>query len=127
MLPARRAHAVLPVRNLDAARLFYEEVLGFTSVDMDTIGVMYGAGDGSVFGLARSGGARSGTHTQLVFTVPDLRAEMAELRARGVVFETYDLPGVRTEDGVADLAGHLGAWFTDPEGNVIGLIQFAPA
>lgn len=124
MLPDRRAHAVLPVRDPQAARPFYEEVLGFTPAGMSTIGVMYRAGDGSVFSLARSGGARSGTHTQVVFTVPDVRAEVEELRGRGVAFEEYDLPGIHTVDGIADLDGHLGAWFKDPEGNIIGLFQF---
>lgn len=123
MLPQRRAHAVLPVRDPEAARPFYEGVLGFAPDSVEAIGVMYRAGDGSVFAIVRSGGARSGTHTQVVFTVPDLAAEMAELRARGVVFEEYDLPGIRTVDGVARLGAHLAAWFRDPEGNILGLLQ----
>lgn len=127
MLSDCRAHAVLPVRDPLAARPFYERVLGFEPISVEEIGVMYRAGDGSVFAIVRSGGARSGTHTQLVFTVPDLRAEMAGLRARGIAFEEYDLPGIRTLDGVADLGGYPAAWFKDPEGNIIGLIELGEA
>jgi hypothetical protein len=65
------------------------------------------------------------------FEVTDLRAAVAVLRARGLVFEEYDLPGLKTVDGVAEIAGNypskgrgeLAAWFKDSEGNVLGMGQ----
>ncbi len=66
------------------------------------------------------------------FEVTDLRAAVEVLRARGIVFEEYDLPGLKTVDGVAEVVGNypskggkgeLGAWFRDSEGNLLGLGQ----
>jgi catechol 2,3-dioxygenase-like lactoylglutathione lyase family enzyme len=57
----------------------------------------------------------------MAFLVPDVDAEVAELRARGVVFETYETP--RTVAGIADMAVGRAAWFKDPDGNLIGMIQ----
>lgn len=60
----------------------------------------------------------------MAFVVPDLAATLAELRQRGVVFEEYDLPGIRTENGIARMATALSAWFRDSEGNIIGIDQY---
>lgn len=124
MLRDRRVHTTLPVADLDGTRAFWEHIVGFEPDRVNSLGALYRAGEDTWFSLARTTGARSGTHTQMVFTVPDLAAEVADLRARGVVFEEYDLPGLRTVDGIANLDGHLGAWFKDPEGNVIAVFQF---
>jgi hypothetical protein len=67
----------------------------------------------------------------MAWEVPDIEAAVAELRARGVVFDEYDLPGIRTVNGIADIAGNYpskgvgdrGAWFRDSEGNLIGMGQ----
>jgi hypothetical protein len=87
----------------------------------------------------RSGWARTGTflvyptpiterggHTQMGFLVDDVARTVVSLRAKGVDFETYDQPGLKTKDGVAVIAGGhgKGAWFKDTEGNLIGLAQF---
>ena len=55
--------------------------------------------------------------------VPDVRAAVAELRSRGIVFEDYDFPGLKTVDGIADVGGASAAWFKDTEGNIIGVVQ----
>jgi hypothetical protein len=76
-------------------------------------------------------GAAEGAFTQLAFSVDDFESEVAALRRRGVVFEEYDLPGFRTVDGIADIAGNYpskgtgerGAWFRDSEGNMLGIGQ----
>jgi hypothetical protein len=68
--------------------------------------------------------AGTAKNTVAVWRVPDIRAEMAELRGRGVRFEDYDFGDWKTEDGVmTDPEGGMGAWFTDSEGNVLGLAQ----
>ena len=56
--------------------------------------------------------------------VPDARAAVAELRSRGVVFEEYDFPGLKTVDGIADIGdGNVAAWFKDSEDNIIGVVE----
>ena len=90
----------------------------------------YQCGNGS-FALFQSAGAASGTHTQMGWEVADLEATVAELRRRGVVFEKYDLPGLKTVNGIANIEGNYpskgvgerAAWFKDSEGNLIGIGQ----
>ena len=86
---------------------------------------------GGEFALYQSGGAPSGEHTQMGFEVEDIDAAVAELRQRGVVFEEYDIPGLTTVGGIADIEGNYpskgtgerGAWFRDSEGNMLGIGQ----
>ena len=61
--------------------------------------------------------------TQATFVVGDLKAEVADLRKRGVKIEDYDLPGVKTEDGIADMGFAWAAWFIDPGKNAVGIVQ----
>jgi predicted enzyme related to lactoylglutathione lyase len=120
VLPDRRAQAILPSTDPDALRPFYEDVLGFTPAALRPITVFYRAGEGSTFAISRSGIKPAG-HTQLSFVVPDLQAEVEELRGRGVVFEEYEMP--KTENGIASMPAGRAAWFKDPHGNLLGLIQ----
>jgi hypothetical protein len=62
--------------------------------------------------------------TQVSWQVPDVRAEVADLRARGVRVEDYDIPGLKTEDGIADLGFAWAAWIVDPGGNALGIMEF---
>jgi catechol 2,3-dioxygenase-like lactoylglutathione lyase family enzyme len=126
MLSERRAHTTLPVADVDRARVFWEETLGFRPFEIRPGAALYRAGDGSVFALSRSGSRAGGATTQMAFTVPDVEAEVAELKTRGVVFEEYDLPGLKTEGGIARIGPGRAAWFFDPEGNLIGVVEFDP-
>jgi catechol 2,3-dioxygenase-like lactoylglutathione lyase family enzyme len=121
----------LPVQDLEHARLFYAEKLGLEPVEERPGGLLYRCGSGS-FALFISSGASSGDHTQMAFEVTDLRATVKALRARGVMFEDYDLPGIKTVDGIAEVAGNypskggvgeLAAWFKDSEGNLLAIGQ----
>ena len=94
-------------------------------------GLKYKCGNG-YFALFESAGAPSGEHTQMAWEVDDLHAVMAELRRRGVVFEEYDLPDLKTVNGIAEVAGNYpssggagerGAWFRDSEGNLLAIGQ----
>jgi len=123
MLADRRVHTTLPSHDVDRLRQFYEETLGFEPLAIRPGVAAYRAGDGSLFVISRSGGTASGGHTQMAFTVPDVEAEVRELRARGVVFEAYETP--KTVDGVAQMPAGRGAWFKDPDGNLLGLFEFA--
>ncbi|HKE72372.1 MAG TPA: VOC family protein [Acidimicrobiales bacterium] len=123
----------LPAQDLTRARAFYADKLGLEPVEERPGGLRYECG-GTAFALFASAGAPSGAHTQMGWKVTDIEATVAELRARGVVFEEYDLPGLRTVDGIAVIEGNypsLGtgeraAWFRDSEGNMLGLGEPTP-
>lgn len=121
MLGRARVHAIIPTPDVERLRRFYEDVLGLRPEAERPAAVFYRVGAGTRFALSRSGGRASGTHTQMAFMVDDLEAEVASLRARGVAFEEYETP--RTVEGIARLPAGKTAWFRDPDGNVIGLIQ----
>jgi catechol 2,3-dioxygenase-like lactoylglutathione lyase family enzyme len=119
----------LPAGDLDRARRFYAEKLGLEPTEERPGGLLYRCAAGE-FALFQSAGAASGSHTQMGWEVDDLRAVVAELRDRGVVFEEYGLPGLTTEDGIARVTGNYpskggigehAAWFRDSEGNLIGV------
>jgi len=121
----------LPAQDLDRARRWYADKLGLEPVEERTGALRYRCG-GGCFSLFASGGKPSGEHTQMGWVVADIDAAVAELKARGVEFHDYDLPGMTTVDGVADLDGNYpsdggtgerAAWFTDCEGNVLGFGQ----
>jgi predicted enzyme related to lactoylglutathione lyase len=122
MLSEFPVHPTLPAKDLVRAKAFYEQKLGFQPVEDVAGGTMYEAG-GIRFLVFPSGGVASGSHTQMGWRVPDLEAEVKALRARGVVFEEYDFPGLKTVGGVATTPGGKAAWFKDSEGNLLGLVQ----
>jgi hypothetical protein len=77
------------------------------------------------FTLYPTGFAGSGQHTLGGWIVDDIERVVSELRERGVVFEEYDFPGLKTENGIADLVSERAAWFKDSEGNILALFQYA--
>ena len=129
MSSMRKVATRLPAKDLDRARAWYAEKLDLHPVEERPGGLRYAIGDGE-FVLFASTGASDGAFTQMAFEVADLRAAIAELRRRGVVFEEYDAP-LATEDGIATIEGNypskgrgeFGAWFRDCEGNLLGIGQ----
>ena len=122
MLSDYPVYPTLPTSDLDAARPFYEDVLGFVPRDVNPRGIFYDAADGTFIALTVSSGRPSGSHTQVGFRVKDLDALVADLQRRGVTFEEYETP--KTVNGVATLPIGKAAWFKDPDGNLFGLLQF---
>jgi predicted enzyme related to lactoylglutathione lyase len=122
MLSDHQVYAAIPTADLDAVRGFYEEVLGFVPREANPAGIYYDAGAGTYFVLTRSSGKASGSHTQMAFRVSDIESEVRDLQRRGVTFEAYETP--KTVDGIATIPIGRTAWFRDPEGNLIGMIQF---
>jgi predicted enzyme related to lactoylglutathione lyase len=116
------AEATLPASDMERAKRFYADRLDFKPVSQDETGVHFVVG-GTRFRLFRSGGVASGTHTQLAFVVDDVSDVVARLKARGLEFETYDYPNLKTIDGIADLGYARAAWFKDSEGNLLGIAQ----
>jgi catechol 2,3-dioxygenase-like lactoylglutathione lyase family enzyme len=118
----------LPAQDLNRARAFYAEKLGLEPEEEREGGLRYVCAGGE-FALFASAGAASGDHTQMGWEVDDIEAAVRELRSRGVELEQYDLPGLRTVDGIAEIEGNYpskgsgerAAWFRDSEGNMLGI------
>jgi len=110
----------LPVTDPARARRFYAEKLGLTPIEPDSD--FYECGDGTKFVISLMG-YKPGGHTQMAFAVKDIVAVVKELRAKGIKFEDYDYPTLKTVDGIADQGDLKAAWFKDSEGNTIGIMQ----
>ena len=121
-LTSGHIYTALRVEDLARARAFYAEMLGLEPAQDNPGGLLYRLAGGGEFLLYPSG-YRPGGHTQANINVRDVPALVAELKGRGVVFEEYDWPGLKTTDGVVVTGPHVNAWFKDSEGNLIGLIQ----
>jgi len=78
---------------------------------------------GSEFGIYETPSGGQAAHTLASFKVSDLDAEMAGLRGKGVVFEEYDMPGLKTVNSIATTRTSKAAWFKDTEGNIMAIIQ----
>jgi len=114
--------ATIPAKDIDSTRKFYESVLGLEIVDENPAGITYRSGD-SFLSLYPTQFAGTAQHTLGGFIVRDVKAAVADLRAKGVTFEEYDMPGLKTVDGIAELEGAKGAWFKDPEVNIPSVFQ----
>ncbi len=127
MLKNARVNAALPAKDLARARAFYAEKLGLTPVREGPEGLasflFYEVAAGDRFLIYQTAGTPSGQHTQMGFEVDDIAGEVKDLRGRGVVFEEYDSPGLKTVDGIAEAGGATSAWFKDSEGNMIAVVQ----
>jgi catechol 2,3-dioxygenase-like lactoylglutathione lyase family enzyme len=123
MLTDRPTHATLPCQDRDRAQAWYQEKLGLTPTSVSPAALTYEGPGGSRFILFTSSGRPSGAATQMGWRVPDVAAEVRELKQRGVRFEEYDFPGFDKETSVASTGGNQAAWFKDSEGNLLGLIQ----
>ena len=124
MLSDKKVHATIPVSDLARARAWYEEKLGVRPVQDLPGGLMYVVGDGSRFLLFPTPFAGTAKNTAAGFQVDDIEAEVADLKGRGVVFEEYDFPQLKTVDGIATLEANKAAWFKDSEGNTLGIVEF---
>jgi catechol 2,3-dioxygenase-like lactoylglutathione lyase family enzyme len=124
MLSKAPVAATLPFQGLAAAKDFYARVLGLEPSDgsVEEGWLEFRAGGGTVIEVFESDSTKS-DDTAATFVVDDLAREMADLRKRGVRFEEYDLPGIKTVDGVATMGEGKAAWFKDPGGNVLCLHQ----
>ncbi|WP_371503310.1 VOC family protein [Kitasatospora sp. NBC_00374] len=114
--------AVIPAGDLDRAKRYYTDTLGLKIARESDEEVVFDSGN-TQFGIYHTPYGGQAAHTLASWKVADLDAEMADLRSRGVVFEEYDLPGLKTVDGVAEADGMRAAWFKDSEGNVLCVNQ----
>jgi catechol 2,3-dioxygenase-like lactoylglutathione lyase family enzyme len=116
------AVATLPASDLERARRFWHDVFGLDPVRSDMGGDNYVIGG---IGVLVYESQFAGTNKATAFSImtDDLDRDMTALRVKGVTFHDYDLPDIKTENGVMDIDGERGAWFDDSEGNIIALAQ----
>ena len=113
----------IPVSDRERARTFYTDTLGLEALDASEAGVLIGVGGEARILLYESPGGERPRHTVAGFEVPSLEPVIAGLETRGVTFEDYDLPGLRTEDHIAWIGPERAAWFRDSEGNVLAISE----
>ncbi len=123
MLGEHPVHPVLLAKDLAAARDFYHTKLGLEIVNEIEAAIVFRCGGGTQLDVTKSSSGTADTQTQATWLVEDLRAEVAELRSRGVKVEDYDMPGLKTEDGIADIGFAWAAWIVDPGKNALGILQ----
>ena len=119
-------HPITPVllaKDLAAAREFYHDKLGLEILTENENAIVFKCGGGTHLDVTSSTVGTADSQTQASWQVTDVRAEVAELRARGVKVEDYDMPGLKTEDGIADIGFAWAAWVTDPGNNALGILQ----
>ena len=124
MLSSKNAVATVAVRKLDAARRFYEDTLGLpvTGTEGDEV-VAFRSGGSSLF-VYRSQYAGTNRATAVTWIVGDeVDAIVRDLKAKGIAFEHYDLPGMKREGDVHVGGGIRTAWFKDPDGNVLSIVN----
>jgi catechol 2,3-dioxygenase-like lactoylglutathione lyase family enzyme len=123
MLGDAHVEATVPVTDLEASREFYQNRLGLRPAGAHVPGVeeLYELAAGSRLLIYVHPTMIAPPHTAAHFIVEDVRETVRMLRERGVVFEEYDLPKLRTVDGVANIRGLDFAWFKDPDRNVLGI------
>ena len=123
MLSQLEAAAVLPAKDLKRARSFYKGKLGLEPAEEREGELRYRTPAGAAVLMYETENAGTAKNTALLWVTPDVQAEVAKLRQAGVVFEEYDLPGLKTEDGIATTGEERAAWFKDSEGNILCVAQ----
>jgi predicted enzyme related to lactoylglutathione lyase len=123
MLQQSPLYAYIPAKDVARARKFYEEKLGLKPREQIAGGVTYEFAKGTACFLYPTPNAGTSKASQAFWQVEDVEREVRELKARGVKFEDYDMPGMKTEGGIATAGGAKSAWFKDSEGNILALVQ----
>lgn len=122
MLGEHPIYVVLLSRDLEETRGFYHDKLGLPIIRESDDAISFRSGH-TWLDVTKSTTGTADTQTQATWIVDDLPAEVAELRDRGVEIQDYDLPGLKTEEGIADIGFATAAWIVDPHRNALGLLQ----
>ena len=122
MLQDAPMYSYIPAKDVARAREFYERRIGLKPKQEIAGGIVYEFGKGTACFLYPTPNAGTSQASQAFWDVKDVEREVEELKARGVVFERYDMPGA-DENGIVTAGGAKAAWFKDSEGNIMALIQ----
>jgi predicted enzyme related to lactoylglutathione lyase len=122
MLKSAPMRAYIPASDVARARNFYETIVGLEPSEEYAGGVFYKCAGTQVF-LYPTPNAGTSKASQAFWSVDDVEAEIADLKSRGVKFETYDFPGITMKDNILTAGGAKTAWFKDTEGNILAISQ----
>ena len=123
MLQNHPMYAYIPARDLSRARAFYEQKVGLKPKQEIAGGVVYEFAGGTACFLYATPNAGTSKASQAFWQVADVEKEVLELKARGVTFEEYDMPGIKMTNSIATGGGAKTAWFKDTEGNILAVSQ----
>ena len=123
MLGNASVHPILLAKDLDQARDFYHGKIGLDVLSESEGKIEFRCGGGTKLAVSKSTVGTSDSQTQIGWEVDDLQVEIDELRARGVQIEDYDLPDLKTENGIARIGDLRASWARDPDGNIIAFEQ----
>lgn len=123
MLQSSPMYAYIPAKDVSRARKFYEGKLGFKARQEVAGGVAYEFGKGTGCFLYPTPNAGTSKASQAFWQVDDIEREVTELKARGVKFEEYDMPGMKGRNSIYAGGGARAAWFKDSEGNILAVVQ----
>jgi catechol 2,3-dioxygenase-like lactoylglutathione lyase family enzyme len=121
MLAKYRAYATIPAKDIARAKRWYEEKLGLKPATDAPYGSMYRLADGTGFVLYPTEFAGKAPNTLMGFVTRDVEGDVKKLKAKGVKFEEYDMPGLKTVNSIATMGPMKGAWFKDSEGNILSI------
>ena len=113
----------IPATDVKRARAFYENKVGLKPKEEFAGGVVYECGDKSTIYMYPTPNAGTNKASTAFWSVDDVEQEVRDLKARGVVFENYDQPDLKTVNGIATGGGVKAAWFKDTEGNIMAIIE----
>ncbi|HZB80788.1 MAG TPA: VOC family protein [Nitrososphaera sp.] len=126
MLANSPIRPTIPVVDLNRAKRFYETTLGLKPISANNDNIsgiaIFECGDGTIMELYQRGPSKA-DHTVATFEVSDIEEEVNMLRGRGVNFEEYDMPEIKTQNGIATQGSVKAAWFKDSEGNILCIHQ----
>ena len=123
MLGKSDATPMIAVTDLDRAKSFYGDTLGLEAVDEMGDEVVTMRSGGTRIDVYRSEYAGTNKATALTFNVDDIQSEVGELKGKGVMFEHYDMDGLTRNGDIYEAEGMKTAWFKDPDGNILSLIE----
>jgi predicted enzyme related to lactoylglutathione lyase len=123
MLQDSPMYTYIPAKDVNRARAFYEQKLGFKPKQELADGVVYEFAGGTECFMYPTPFAGTSQASQAFWEVKDIEREVAELKAKGVKFEDFDMPGEKSADGIVTAGGARAAWFRDSEGNIMAIIQ----
>ena len=119
-------HPIFPIllsKDLAASRAFYHDTLGLEIIREDDERIIFRCGGGSQLSVTLSTIGTADQQTQLAWRVPDIKAELEDLKARGVTIQEYTAPDPVTQDGIADMGFAWAAWIIDPSKNALALLE----
>lgn len=124
MLKPTMVVATIPITDLERSKQFYGGTLGLKLLHENPFSARYDAGGGSQVSIFKRPPTKT-EHTLAHFEVADIVAAVRDLKAEGVRFHEYSEGPLITTDSIAQIGPNRGAWFTDPDGNTLGVMQVA--